>query len=152
MSCARSRDNVSPDGSDHVCDSIHRRARVPLSWCGHLDLHMGRDGWRNHGLLVLMLVVAVTLLCRLLLLLVMLLLLRMRSDLRMGWGARHRHGNSRRLWRHRGLLLQLLAWLDLGFCHGGGGQFLVATLPAALGSVLDLGMGVALGDAVSGMW
>lgn len=83
----QSRDHVSPDGSDHVCDSVHGRARVPLSWGGHLDLHMGRNGRRNHWLLVLMLVIAVTLLCRLLLLLVMLLLLllRMRSDLRMGW-------------------------------------------------------------------
>lgn len=88
-----SRDHVSLDGSDHVRDSIHRRARVPLmSWGGHLNLHVGGNGRRNHWLLVLMLVIALTLLRWLLLLLVMLLmLLRMRSDLRMGWGVRHCH-------------------------------------------------------------
>lgn len=88
-----SRDHVSLDGSDHVRDSIHRRARVPLmSWGGHLNLHVGGNGRRNHWLLVLMLVIALTLLRLLLLLLVMLLmLLRMRSDLRMGWGVRHGH-------------------------------------------------------------
>lgn len=110
---------------------------------------MGRNGRRNHWLLVLVLVIAVTLL-RWLLLVMLLLLLRMRSDLRMGWGVRQCHGNSRRLWRHRGLL-QLLAWLDFWFCHGGSGQFLMAALPTALRSVLDLRVGVALGDAVSGL-
>lgn len=77
---------------------------------------MGRNGRRNHWLLVLLLVIAMTLLRWLLLLLVV--LLRMGSDLRMGGGAGHCHRNSRRLWRHGGLLLQLLAWLDFGFCHG----------------------------------
>lgn len=150
-----SRDHVSLNGSDHVRDSVHRRTRIPLvSWGGHLNLHVGGNRRRNHWLLVLMLVVAVTLLRWLLLLMmlvVLLLLLRMRSDLRMRWGARHCHGNSRRLWRHRGFLLHLLAWFDLRFCHGGSGQFLMAALPAALGSVFDLRMGVALGDAVSGL-
>lgn len=116
-----------------------------MSWGGHLNLHVGGNGWRNHWLLILLLVIAVTLLRWLLLLLVVLLmLLRMRRDLRMGWGVGHCHGHGRRLWRHWGLLLHLLARLDFGFCHRGGGQFLMAALPTALGSVLDLGVGVAL--------
>lgn len=76
-------------GSDHVRDPIHGRARVPLSWGGHLNLHVCRDGRRNHWLLVLVLVIAVALLRWLLLLVVVVLLLRMRSDLRVGWGVRH---------------------------------------------------------------
>lgn len=125
-----------------------------MTWAGHLNLHVCRDRRWHHRLLVLMLVIAVTLLRCLLLLLVMLLLLllllRMRCDLRMGRGIRHCHGHSRRLWRHRGVLLQFLAWLDFGLCHGGSGQLLMAALPTTLRSVLDLRMGVALGDAVSG--
>jgi hypothetical protein len=100
-----------------------------------------------------MLVVTVTLLRWLLLvvmLVILLLLLRMRSDLRMGRSARNCHRNSRRLWRHWSLLRQFLAWLDFRFCHGGSGQFLMTTLPAALGSIFNLGMGVTLGDVVSG--
>ena len=130
-----------------------------MSLGGHLNLHVGGNRRRNHWLLVLMLVVTVTLL-RWLLLVVMLVilllllrllrLLRMRSDLRMGRSARNCHRNSRRLWRHWSLLRQFLAWLDFRFCHGGSGQFLMTTLPAALGSIFDLGMGVTLGDVVSG--
>lgn len=68
-----------------------------MSWGGHLNLHVGGNGRRNHWLLVLMLVIALTLLRWLLLLLllvlvlVLVMLLRMRSDLRMGWGVRHCH-------------------------------------------------------------
>lgn len=123
-----------------------------MSWGGHLNLHVGGNRRRNHWLLALMLVVAVTLLrwLLMLLMLVILLLLRMRSDLRMGRSARHCHRNSGRLWRHWGLLLQFLARLDFRFCHCGSGQLLMAALPTALRSILDLGMCVALGDTVSG--
>lgn len=124
-----------------------------MTWGGHLDLHVSRNRRWNHRLLVLMLVIAVTLIRWLLLLLVMLLrlLLGMRSDLSMGRGVRHCHGHSWRLWRHRFILLHLLAWLDFGLCHGGSRQFLMTALPTTLGSVLDLGMSVALEHTVSGL-
>lgn len=123
---------------------------------GHLDLHVGRNGWWDHWLLILMLV-AVTLLrwlllmvlLLMLLLLLLVLLLRMRSDLRMVWGIRDCHRDRCLLWRHRRILLHLLSRLDFGLSHCGSGQFLVAALSAAFGSILDLGMGVALGESVS---